>query len=185
MNKKELRRSLLRSRQAQPKEQWQIKSDCLCQHLRSLPQFQQARTILAYFSFRQEPDLSCLFNDPNRRWGFPRCVGKFMSWHLWRSGDRLITGAYGIHEPHPDSPLCHFAEVDLILVPAVACDERGYRLGYGGGFYDRFLGSPQWSNKPTIGIVFADALLPQLPVEPWDQKLNGACTELGVKLFNA
>lgn len=68
-------------------------------------------------------------------------------------------------------------EVDLILVPAVACDARGYRLGYGGGFYDRLLSSADWKSKPTIGIVFEYAYVSQLPVDPWDKPLNSICTE--------
>jgi 5-formyltetrahydrofolate cyclo-ligase len=70
-------------------------------------------------------------------------------------------------------------EVDLILVPAVACDLRGYRLGYGGGFYDRMLSSAEWASKPTIGIVFEFAYLPRLPIDDWDKVLQGVCTETG------
>jgi 5-formyltetrahydrofolate cyclo-ligase len=72
--------------------------------------------------------------------------------------------------------------VDLILVPAIACDVQGYRLGYGGGFYDRLLSTPAWRAKPTIGIVFEFARLPQLPVDPWDRPLQGICTESGLFL---
>jgi 5-formyltetrahydrofolate cyclo-ligase len=89
----------------------------------------------------------------------------------------MQTGAYGIFEPHPDSPTLQPVEVDLILVPSVACDERGYRLGYGGGFYDRMLSSAEWALKSTIGIVFEFAYLPQLPTDKWDKPLQTVCTE--------
>ncbi|MGK7876961.1 MAG: 5-formyltetrahydrofolate cyclo-ligase [Xenococcaceae cyanobacterium] len=174
-NKAELRRVLLKQRRSLSEKIWQDKSDRLCRRLQSLPLFIEAQTILAYFSFRQEPDLSLLFTT-HRRWGFPRCVGKSLIWHSWTSGDRLQAGAYGINEPHPDSPILKPTEVDLILVPAVACDYQGYRLGYGGGFYDRMLSSPEWASTPTIGIVFDFAYLPQLPVDPWDKKLDDVCT---------
>lgn len=183
MEKAELRQSLLKSRRSLSAEEVRQKSDRLCQHLESSPLFAQAKTILAYFSFRQEPDLSSLFGT-NRRWGFPRCVEQSLWWHFWKPGERIKTGAYGINEPHPDSPVCHPAEVDLILVPAVACDAQGYRLGYGGGFYDRLLSSPEWKSKPTVGIVFDFAYLPQLPVEPWDIPLSGVCTDEGWRLEN-
>lgn len=183
MQKAELRRSLLKARQSLPEAVWQQKSLRLCQHLQSWSLFANARTILAYFSFRQEPDLSSLFLDP-RRWGFPRCVDKALHWHLWSPGHPLPlqTGGYGILEPHPDAPTLSREDVDLILVPAIACDVRGYRLGYGGGFYDRLLSSPAWAAKPTLGIVFEFARLPQVPVDPWDRPLQGVCTEAGLFL---
>lgn len=176
-SKSELRRTFLQKRRMLSVEEWRQKSDRLCHHLRSLPLLTQAKTVLAYFSFRQEPDLSPLFTDSQWHWGFSRCVEKSLIWHRWVPEEPLVKGDYGIFEPHPDSPILTPHEVDLILVPAVACDARGYRLGYGGGFYDRLLSSADWASKPTIGIVFEFAHLPQLPVDPWDKPLHSICTE--------
>ena len=108
-------------------------------------------------------------------------MDKSLIWHFWKPEDELITGKYGIREPHFDAPIINSSQVDLILVPCVACDEQGYRLGYGGGYYDRLLSSPDWESIPTIGIVFANAYLPQVPVEAWDKKLDHICTETGLK----
>lgn len=82
-------------------------------------------------------------------------------------------------EPSLVAPQLDPTDVDLILVPAVACDRRGYRLGYGGGFYDRMFSSAQWNSKPTIGIVFEFAYVPQLPIDAWDKRLEAICTETG------
>ncbi len=139
--------------------------------------FTSAQTILAYFSFRQEPDLSPLFIDSSQRWGFSRCVRDALSWHIWQPGYALKKGKYGIFEPPSSAPQLEPTEVDLILVPAVACDQRGYRLGYGGGFYDRMFSSGEWASKPTVGIVFDFAYLPQLPIDRWDKPLKAICTE--------
>lgn len=181
MEKSALRRSLLQTRKALSQETWQTKSAQICAHLQAASQFQQARTILAYFSVRQEPDLSALFG-LNKVWGFSRCVNKSLIWHRWSAQDAfpLQTGTYGIPEPHPHAPMIQPHEVDLILVPCVACDNRGYRLGYGGGFYDRFLSAPAWATKITIGITFDFAYLKELPIDEWDCPLQGICTEQGL-----
>jgi len=181
LNKADLRRSLLQQRRQLPLEDWRGKSDRLCAHLQSTPIFQQAHTILAYFSIRQEPDLTPLFALP-KRWGFPRCEGELLTWHQWCISDSLPRqfGRFNIPEPHPDAPLIPVADVDLVLVPAVACDHQGYRLGYGAGFYDRLFSHPRWKHKPAIGIGFDFARLPALPIDPWDQQLSAICTEVGV-----
>lgn len=178
LNKTELRRSLLQTRKSLSSEAWREKSDRICNHLQNSPLFTQAKTVLSYFSCRQEPDLSLLFTTP-KKWGFPRCVGSYLSWHIWQPGDALHTGIYGILEPLPDAPKIDHSEVDLILVPAVGCDLRGYRLGYGGGYYDRMLSKAEWESKVAIGMIFEFALIAQLPVDSWDQPLHGICTESG------
>ncbi len=183
VEKAELRLLLLQQRRAMTMEDWRAKSDRLCHHLQAASLLTEAKTILAYFSFRQEPDLTPLINQASDRvWGFPRCVGKSLIWHVWSptSSLPLQSGTYGITEPHPDCPTLAADQVDLILVPAVACDRQGYRLGYGGGFYDRLLSDPAWATKRTIGIVFDFARLPQLPADAWDQSLSAVCTETGL-----
>ncbi|MBW4516540.1 MAG: 5-formyltetrahydrofolate cyclo-ligase [Timaviella obliquedivisa GSE-PSE-MK23-08B] len=186
-SKADLRRSLLKARRALAPEIWRTQSDRLCTHLQTTPQFIRAQTILAYTSFRQEPDLSSLIYgaDSSKRWGLPRCVGKSLTWHAWSSTSRpLQAGAYGILEPHADEPILELETVDLILVPAVASDRQGYRLGYGGGFYDRLLSDPHWATKPSISILFNFALLPHLPIDPWDRPLHAICTEAGLFWIN-
>lgn len=179
MNKAELRRSLQRWRQSLPVWEWQQKSQQICEHLQATTLFQTAQTILAYFSIRQEPDLSPLFQS-DKTWGFPRCVDQSLVWHRWSASEPLNQGAYDIPEPYPEAPLLTPETVDLMLVPAIACDQQGFRLGYGGGFYDRLLSSPAWAAKLKIGIVFEFARIAKLPVDPWDQPLQGVCTETGL-----
>lgn len=187
IDKPTLRRSLLKTRQALTKGTWQQQSAQICAHLQTSPLWQQAKTVLAYFSIRQEPDLSPLFC-LEKTWGFPRCVGQALSWHVWSPQDDrlpLELGAFGIPAPSAAAPQIFPETVDLLLVPAVACDRQGYRLGYGGGFYDRLLSDPAWAGKPTIGIVFEFARLPQLPIDSWDRPLDAVCTEAGLFHYGA
>ena len=181
--KEALRRRLLKARQAIPPRLKQEKSARLCQHLLSWDVFTTAKITLAYCSFRGEPQLDSLLKQQGRTWGLPRCEGKTLVWHLHSSQYRLRSGTYGITEPLPTTPMIEPPQVDLILVPCLACDINGYRLGYGGGFYDRMLTRPEWADKPTIGIVFEYARLPQVPREEWDVRLDGICTESGLFLL--
>ncbi len=177
IKKGELRKELLQKRRSLSEQEWCERSDRLLANLESLLLFRQAKTTLAYFSVNREPNLNPLFESNNKRWGFPRCVGKTLSWNRWEPGEKLVPGRYGILEPDANAPTIIAEEVDLILVPGVACDYRGYRLGYGGGFYDRLLSESQWASIPTIGIIFDFAYLPELPIDEWDKKLDGVCTD--------
>jgi 5-formyltetrahydrofolate cyclo-ligase len=178
-DKSTLRRQFLQQRQELSAQLWRSHSDQICDQLLTCPQFMAAQTILAYQSHRQEPSLDYLFTHAHQQWGLPRSIGKELQWHRWQPAEPLVIGKYGILEPDPASPLLTPDLVDLILVPAVAIDARGYRLGYGGGYYDRLRSDPQWRKIPTIGIVFDFSYVETLPTEAWDLPLDAVCTEFG------
>ena len=179
-SKSTLRSTILQHRKSLAPATWQTKSEQICDRLKTAAIFQQAETVFAYFSFRQEPDLSSLFS-MTKNWAFPRCVNKSLDWHLWQPGNSLNIGRYGIQEPLTTAPKILPSTADLILVPTVAVDFQGYRLGYGGGFYDRLLSLPQCLDLPTISIVFDYALIDSIPVDPWDTKMSFICTETKFK----
>ena len=174
-----LREKILSQRKSLSSGEFQEKNRQICDRIKSWETFCQAKTVLAYFSFRQEPDLISLVTK-EKIWGFPCCVGNDLSWHSWQPGEALDSGKYGITEPLCQKYSIAPAKVDLIIVPTVACDRLGYRLGYGGGYYDRLLASPQWQHCPTLGVVFNFAYLDYLPREAWDIKLQYICTEFGL-----
>ena len=97
-------------------------------------------------------------------------------------GEALTKHRYGMLEPEASLPLVPIETVDLILIPCVGCDRASYRLGYGGGYYDRLLSQPPWQDKPTLGITFSFAYLEQLSPDPWDRRLQGVCTEVSLIL---
>jgi 5-formyltetrahydrofolate cyclo-ligase len=179
VDKPTLRRQWLADRRSLSPADWQQRSAAICANLCQLPIYQQANTILAYSSYRQEPDLSALFDDREKVWGLPRCDGPDLVWHRYDPlTHTLQPGAFGILEPAADWPQLVASIVDLILVPCVGGDRAGYRLGYGGGFYDRLLADPNWARIPTIGITFSPMLVEGLPIDPWDRPLDRICTEL-------
>ncbi len=150
-------------------------------HLAHNPRLLEAKTILAYVAFGSEVDLGSLFAAlPAKRWGIPRCLPQQqMQWHLYNSAE-LVANRWGLQEPLASSEVIDPREADLILVPALACDRWGGRLGYGGGYYDRFLGSLHKCVIPRWGIIPQACLLESpLPQDDWDQRLDGIQTEDG------
>ncbi|MGL5508886.1 MAG: 5-formyltetrahydrofolate cyclo-ligase [Microcoleaceae cyanobacterium] len=184
-DKVNLRRSLLQQRQSLTVEVWQEKSQKICENLSNFSLYQQAKTILTYISFRQEPDLQYLVtlaikSDHEKKWGLPCCQAELLTWHEWHIDDLLIKNHYGILEPIIETPTISPEQVDLILVPAIACDRDKYRLGYGGGFYDRLFTLPAWQKQPRIGIIFDFAYIDHVPKDEWDMPLSAICTERGI-----
>lgn len=181
VDKAVLRRGLLHQRRSLSVEAWRSLSQRVCDQVAQQGDFLRAQTVLAYFSTAQEPDLNALWQAfPEKTWGFPRCVGQGLHWHGWRPGEAIAVNRYGIDEPLATAPLLRPEQVELILVPAVGCDRQGYRLGYGGGFYDRLFAEPAWGNCFRLGITFGFALMDKTPRDPWDQPLHGVCTEVGI-----
>jgi 5-formyltetrahydrofolate cyclo-ligase len=182
MIKAELRQDLLRSRMALPPELYQECSDRLCGHLQEflLAHLAPGQIVLAYHPYRQEPDLCQLA--PHFQWGLPRCLPqRQLAWHFWQPGDPLINNSYGLAEPLVTATQIDLtAPIGALLIPMVGFDARGYRLGYGGGYFDRLLATPDWQRVLIIGIAFDLALVPKIPIDPWDIPLHRIFTESGM-----
>ncbi len=110
---------------------------------------------------------------------FPRVSRRdaALDFHIVPAGEVLMPGSYGIPEP-----LAHWpsATPQVLLVPLLAFDARGHRLGYGGGYYDRTLAA---LDVPAFGIAYAGQEVGSLPAEPHDRTLTGILTEAGLRLF--
>jgi 5-formyltetrahydrofolate cyclo-ligase len=110
---------------------------------------------------------------------FPRVTARdaALAFHHVPDGEVLVPGSFGIHEP-----LAHWPSVTprLLLVPLLAFDRKGHRLGHGGGHYDRTLAALR---VPAIGIAYAGQEVSSLPAEAHDMALDGVITEQGVRYF--
>ena len=114
---------------------------------------------------------------------FPRVTAKDapLVFHHWKSGHELRRGAYGVPEPSADWPVAH---PRTMLVPLLAFDDEGYRLGYGGGFYDRTLRKLRETATITaIGVAYDGQRIAHLPHDNRDEKLDFVVTEKGVRTF--
>jgi 5-formyltetrahydrofolate cyclo-ligase len=108
-------------------------------------------------------------------------AGKPLIFRTWCPNDKLQEAGFGTCEPSDDKKTL---EPDVILAPLLAFDDSGFRLGYGGGFYDRTLEKLR-QNKPVLvcGIAYAAQAMPQICKGPYDQPLDAIVTELGITSF--
>ncbi len=142
-----------------------------------------------YHAFHQEADPALLLAalvSAGCHVAFPRIMEKdaALEFHLVPDGEVLTPGAHGIHEPQSHWPV---VSPDILLVPLLAFDARGHRLGYGGGYYDRTLFQLAAGGKRphAIGIAYAGQQTASLPDEAHDMALDGVLTEGGLTIFGA
>ncbi len=128
--------------------------------------------VALYASLPHEVDLPPLLRErPQHRYAFPRCLPvRKLSFHCVADPVReLLPGAHGIAAPAEGLPELAPEDIDLLIVPGVAFTEAGDRLGYGGGYYDRFI--PRCRRARVLALAFAEQLVDALPTEPHDVRL--------------
>ena len=102
-----------------------------------------------------------------------------LEYHPWAPGQPLEPDGCGIPAPSTGQPLDP-AALALLLVPALAVDRRGVRLGYGGGWYDRLRADPAWAAVPALVVVPHGCVVDRLEQEPWDVPFSGWISERGL-----
>ena len=148
-------------------------SATICGRIATSEVLREAQLVLTYLAFRNEPDLSSLVEMfPAIRWVVPRVDGDRLELHLLEPG-RLVRHPFGMMEPSPDSPTVEPSALDIVLVPGVAFDRTGVRLGFGGGFYDRLL--PRTSAS-RVGVALDCCVTDALPHEQHDQTMDWVVT---------
>lgn len=157
--------------------------EAVARRLESLPVMAEARRVAAYRAVRGELPLDALLAGGRRAvFTLPRVVGQRLEFVAWREGLTFAPGAFGIPEPVGGDTVA-FADHDAVLVPLTAFDQRGHRLGQGGGFYDRALASlpPDAATRPAIvGVGYSFQQVDEVPVEPWDLPLDAVVTDTGI-----
>jgi 5-formyltetrahydrofolate cyclo-ligase len=148
-----------------------------------LPAIAAARTLLLYAPLPGEVPTDAIAGEAARRGialTYPRCLPESRSLALHRvthPGELLDGGSYGIREPDPSCPLLRVPEIDAVIVPGLAWDRTGTRLGRGAGYYDRLFADPGWRGL-RCGIFFSVQEIAHLPRDPWDASLHAVVTEL-------
>lgn len=158
----------------------------IAERLLSLNRIKSADAVLLYASFRSEADTRLITEkllELNIKTAFPLCGSDgLMTFHIISSADDLISGSYGIKEPKFSLPQPEITGKTVCIVPGLAFTENGGRLGYGGGYYDRFLSvNPQIF---TIALAYEEQIVPRLPLMQHDHKVNSIVTEERMVLCN-
>jgi 5-formyltetrahydrofolate cyclo-ligase len=149
----------------------------ICERIEAWEIFQHSSAILTYMPIKAEVDLTPLLErHPNKKWILPRIIPEEdnrMVFHPYFA-DRLIHHPFGMAEPAPDLPVIAPEEIELTFAPGLAFDRHGWRLGYGGGYFDRFL---KKFSGGCAGIVFHDLLLDEVPHGEHDMPMHWIVTE--------
>ena len=180
LEKAALRRVLLAKREGLPHRE--AKSREIRRQVLELPQFHRAKALLLYLSMGSEVDTWGIFEQAlaaGKEVFAPRCLDKqgHMAFHRVDSREDLVAGAFGLLEPDPAR--CPFWQGEsgaLCLVPGLAFDEEGFRLGYGKGYYDCFLAAQP---VRTVGLCFEALAFERLPRDGFDRPVCRLVTEAG------
>ena len=151
------------------------------ERLFGLPDVQAARTVLLFYSFGSEVETSGMadrVHAERKRLLLPYLEAERMEAGEVLPDDELVPSTYGPREPARRVAVDP-AEVDVVIAPGLAFDREGYRLGYGGGYYDRYL-HRMGSRAVRIGIGFAGQLVERVPREPGDERLDLIVTDTRV-----
>ena len=161
---------------------WEASNQALLQQFWSLPVLQETHTIFLYYGMGREFPTARLIPfllKAGKQVALPRCLpGRQMEARLWDGTAPLVRHPYGMWEPESNAPLCSPEQLELILVPGLCFDSFGFRLGYGGGYYDRYLNA---CNGVTVGLCRDCFLFPRLPHEVHDLPVDFVITETAIR----
>ncbi len=177
--KKRLRAHFSAPRAAIPTDEKSALDAALCRAIAAHPAFLACDTMLCFFPVRDEPNFTALYQLARKRGvktAFPRCVGTQMSFHVIKDESELEAGRFGIPTPREDAPLADCTARTLCLLPALSVSRDGTRLGYGGGFYDRFLVD---FAGVTLLAIYSTLVCDALPREQTDIPATHILTEKG------
>ncbi len=160
-------------------EEWRRIGDAVCQRLLRSPEYRAAEGVFCFVGFGAEVDTRPFLRRvpaDGKRLYVPRCRpgGEMDAVEIGAEGDLSERGPFGIPEPPVSCPAAKIEEIDLAVVPCLAADAQGGRLGRGGGYYDRFLAR---FGGMTVLLCPDEAVLPAVPREEWDQKCARLITQ--------
>jgi 5-formyltetrahydrofolate cyclo-ligase len=168
MDKKTLRTQIREQKRAMTPEQIEKASQALAEQFLALEVYRNAKTLYGYLPYNQEvrtvPILARALAD-GKQVAVPKVYGDEMRFICLTDLTQVETGYAGIPEPIADEPIADDPAA-LVLMPGLAFDKEGHRIGYGGGFYDKFLNAEP--THPTVALCYAFQMVEDLPTEEFD-----------------
>ena len=178
LTKKEIRQEIRRRKQQLSATLVRELSNRIMHQLEEHPYFQSAQILLMYYSLPDEPDTSVFLE----RWChskqilLPVVCGDHLLLRKYTGRTNLTEGSFSISEPKGEN-FTNYENIDLAVIPGVAFDREGNRLGRGKGYYDRLLELPEFSEKVyKIGICFPFQKMDRIPCDAWDKPMNAILT---------
>ena len=168
MNKQELRRAIRERKRAMTEEEIVERSNALAEKFYNSPAYQAASTIYGYLPYNQEVRTVPMLQralDEGKRVAVPKVYGEEMRFIYLEDLTQVSKGYAGIPEPIADAPVAEDQRA-LVLMPGLAFDPQGHRIGYGGGFYDRFLAKEP--HHPTLALCYEFQMQSHLDTEEFD-----------------
>ena len=172
-SKAELRRQLRAQLNCLPEAVRRQEDEALFAAFLARPEVARAKAVFLFCGTGSEPDTARLFSPllaQGKVIGLPRMLpNRGMQVHRYDPNTPLVRHPFGILEPRPDAPVLLPEQIDLVLVPGLCYDRRGFRLGMGGGYYDRWL---EHYHGFTVGLCRSALLCDCLPTEPHDRPVQ-------------
>ena len=168
MDKKALRKQIAEKKRAMTPAQIEKKSGELTRLFLQTEQYQKAKAVYGYLSYNQEVRTEAILRQAlkdGKTVAVPKVYGQEMKFILLTDFDRLEKSSLGIPEPIDDEPVANESQA-LVLMPGVAFTRAGDRMGYGGGFYDKFLAREP--EHPTVALCYDFQIVDTLPTEEFD-----------------
>lgn len=181
LQKKHIKERVLQKRDALPEDKRKYLSEAIIENLEKIPEFHRARTFAIFVTFRSEVETRSLIEKlvcDGAIVAVPKVLGDgiMQFYKITNLENDLSPGAYGILEPKTGLPKLKPEDFDMMIAPGSVFDDRGYRIGYGGGFYDRYIPQLRPGCK-VISLAFDLQIVDMVPAESFDKKVDMIVTE--------
>ncbi|MEN3013694.1 MAG: 5-formyltetrahydrofolate cyclo-ligase [Endomicrobiia bacterium] len=175
--KRILRKKILEIRESLSEKEVEKKSQIIIENIAKLERFKLAKNVLIYYPFKKEVNILKLMDDRSKNFFFPVVDFEKKELLIRKYNGEFVKNKFGIYEPketqHSEIPNI-FEIIDFILVPGIAFDKKGYRLGYGGGYYDKLL---KKTKTLSCGVGYDFQILDCLPVSKFDTYVDYVISE--------